>query len=584
MPKTDRALSLAGALTIAIYFWRLVRPSLHVYFSPDDLMNLYRSWSFPLGALIKANVLFFLPNPFYRPMASAWYRTVYHFAGFRPMPFHASLVAILLINIYLTYAVARRLSGSREVAAVAALLVSYHNRLAYLYFDTGYIYDVLCYCFYFGALLLYIRVRQSGLTLKVWDWAVFAVLCLCAFNSKEMALTLPLVLVVYECLYHRPNCWRWPELGPVRTMVLIWLVSGAAFIGRSLSGDALIAKSPYKPHLSPSQFLATSRNFFGDLTEMYGRFSPVWVVVIFAGLLAIAWASKSRTLKFAWLFLMLAPLPIAFITPRGPSQYYVPWFGWVLYAATLLVECAAWLTRRVRPDGFWLARIRGSALVLGLALLLYPHFKRIGWDSVSSESIEAPFNHLVADQIHRFYPTLPHNSKILFLNDPIPANYWDMMFLMRLSYIDNSLQIDCAKRIGRPDEQHIAAYDHVFDYVGGRFFELHRPWQRPPMPMVAMNYTGPEMYHWNWVAVFPAYPAERGEMLFARVADVGDGANAEIRVNGQTATITARKPWPGETSDVRLEFRVPDNIASGLATVAVTANGATGLPVSLPVK
>ena len=45
-------------------------------------MNLYRSWYFPLAALFKANILFFLPSDFIRPMGSVWYRAIYFFAGF----------------------------------------------------------------------------------------------------------------------------------------------------------------------------------------------------------------------------------------------------------------------------------------------------------------------------------------------------------------------------------------------------------------------------------------------------------------------------------------------------------------------
>ncbi|HKE21435.1 MAG TPA: hypothetical protein VKB88_03535 [Bryobacteraceae bacterium] len=47
-----------------------------------------------------------------------------------------------------------------------------------------------------------------------------------------------------------------------------------------------------------------------------------------------------------------------------------------------------------------------------------------------------------------------------------------MPFIVRLSYRNDSLQVDCAKRIGRPDDAKLATYDHVFDYAGGRFFEF----------------------------------------------------------------------------------------------------------------
>ena len=36
MRRSDRFLFAVGALAIAVYFFRLTRPALHVYLSPDD--------------------------------------------------------------------------------------------------------------------------------------------------------------------------------------------------------------------------------------------------------------------------------------------------------------------------------------------------------------------------------------------------------------------------------------------------------------------------------------------------------------------------------------------------------------------
>ena len=55
----------------------------------------------------------------------------------------------LLTNIALVYALARRLADSRFAGLVTALLFAYQERWASLYFDTGYVYDVLCGFFLF---------------------------------------------------------------------------------------------------------------------------------------------------------------------------------------------------------------------------------------------------------------------------------------------------------------------------------------------------------------------------------------------------------------------------------------------------
>src|SRR5881394_2262048 len=115
----------AAAVALGVYFFRLTRSSLHLALSPDDITNIYRSVTYPLSLLARVNLLFFETSPFYRPFASAWYRAIFYFAGTNPLPYHVFNLAMLAANAFLTYAVARRLSGSRETGWLAALLACY---------------------------------------------------------------------------------------------------------------------------------------------------------------------------------------------------------------------------------------------------------------------------------------------------------------------------------------------------------------------------------------------------------------------------------------------------------------------------
>ena len=402
---------------VFVYFLVLTRDAWHAYFAPDDLMNLYRSWSFPLGALIRANFLFFLNSDFFRPMGSDWYRSIYYFAGFNPLPFHAVNLAFLLANIWLTYCVARRLTGSREAAAFAALLVSYHSHFAYLYFNTGYVYDVLCYFFYFAAFLLYLQARQRHRPLTAWELAGCVVLYICALNSKELALTLPLAVVAYELLYE--------PIRDRRAVITLSAVAALFAVGRALSRNGLLEQAPYRPVFTLHRFLSTSRHFSGDLFFRERGVSSAVLIGLWVALFAIAWATRSRPLKFAWLFLMLAPIPLAFIEPRGAAQYYIPFFGWVLYAAT----AAVYLTKRY------------AFFLTALALLF--------WLSEGSARDRIPFVTVEGERLrswvsamHAACPTLRPGSRVLFLHDPIDPGLQDLTFLVRLSYRDDTIEVD----------------------------------------------------------------------------------------------------------------------------------------------
>ena len=476
----DRCLFAVGALLLAAYFFRLTRASLHVYFTGDDLMNLYRSWYFPAAQLVKANLLFFLNSDFLRPMGSVWYRAIIDCAGFNPFWFHACNLAMLAANIWLTYSVARRLAGSREIAALTALAMAYQQRLGSLYFDTGFVYDVLCYFFLFAALALYLHVRARGDALRWWHWVALFALYICALNSKEIAVILPAILAAYELLYHPPGDWRFRSL---RRWLLLegWpaMLAGAVavlfVVGRSIGPQALLHNGAYRPSFTLAQFLLTSAHFAGDFTGTPDW--PAWaVVLVWTALAANAWAARSRVLAFAWLYLMLAPLPVAFILPRGAAQYYVCVFGWMLYAAVVVVRIATFFTRGIPLPEWWLTRARGAILFAVSMAILYSAFKPLGYADIASVTEVAPLNRALAEQLHAAAPAIRHGSRLLFLNDPISPDIFDLLFLVRLSYGDRTIEVARVKQMPqRPSDQEIAAYDYVFDYSDGRLVVLKMP-------------------------------------------------------------------------------------------------------------
>jgi hypothetical protein len=101
------------------------------------------------------------------------------------------------------------LSGSRAVAFLVALAMCYHQELANLVFGGSFIYDVLCGFFYFAALTYYVRIREEGVALHVGQLAIFLAIYLCALNSKEMAVSLPVIVFTYEILKcSHPNEWK----------------------------------------------------------------------------------------------------------------------------------------------------------------------------------------------------------------------------------------------------------------------------------------------------------------------------------------------------------------------------------------
>ena len=221
--------------------------------------------------------------------------------------------------------------------------------------------------------------------------------------------------------------------------------------------------------------MLTSRHFAGDFLGVPDW--PAWaVLLLWAALAAIVWFARSRVLAFAWLYLMLSPLPIAFIDPRGAAQYYVSVFGWMLFAALLAVKLASFLMSDVRLPEWWMSRTRGAALFVVAMAIFYAAYKPLGYSGIYSATVTAPLNHNIVTQLHAAAPAIRPGSRLLFLHDPIAADHWDLFFMVRMSYADPNLQISRVKEMKQaPSDKEIASYDYVFDYHDGRFFELQKP-------------------------------------------------------------------------------------------------------------
>ena len=201
---------VCGLLPLA-WFLYFSRDVLGVHFAPDDMMNVDNFyWTPGLWRLFYSQFLIW--RGYYRPMGGLFYLPILSVWGLNPAPYHVALSLVLAVNVYLVYRLARLLGAGEWAAGLAALVACYHAGLGNLYYNTAFVYDALCGCFFLAALVYYCGIRDTGRLLSVGQKAIFAALVLCALNSKEMALTLPAILAVYEWIYH-PSASYGP--GPV---------------------------------------------------------------------------------------------------------------------------------------------------------------------------------------------------------------------------------------------------------------------------------------------------------------------------------------------------------------------------------
>jgi len=453
----------ALAVFLLAYFLYFTWGSLAVHFAPDDMENLARYWGMKPLQLVVAQ---FLPwRGFYRPLAGLFYVPLFRAFGFNPVPFHAVILILLVANIYQAHRLARLLGCGEAAAALAALMVAYHPGLTNLTYNIAFVYDVLCCFFYLGALIYYTGIRASGRELSGREIAVFLGLFLCALNSKEMAVTLPVMLLVYEWLYRER---RW-----FRVAGMAFAIDALYVYGKAFRPGAMAAEAEYHPVFSWERLLDFQIRSLSDLAEKWNYFTAAGVLVFWLAVLYLAWRRRRPELRFCSLMLAIAPVPIEFIPGRAGACLYIPFIAWAIFCATVFVDLAEAAARFLAGDPVFRVLGRSGAfslLTVVAVVLLIRRNEHLHRSYV--EPVMAQTGVLTAQVLEQFHAVNPHprpHSSVVFLNDPFQD--WDMAFIAELWFRDRTVHIKLHRKTPLPPDE-LARANYLFDYRDGRLIQV----------------------------------------------------------------------------------------------------------------
>lgn len=124
-------------------------------------------------------------------------------------------------------------------------------------------------------------------------------------------------------------------------------------------------------------------------------------------------------------------------------------------------------------------------------------------------------------------------------------------------------------------------------------------------PEVAVTSSGPAVFHRSdFSPVTSANPAQAGEVLVALANNLGPtvpnpgpgqpfpavepyaavNSPVEVAVGGKPTQVFNCLGWPGSVDTYRIDFRVPEGIPPGLATIQLTAAWIPGPEVKIPIR
>jgi hypothetical protein len=470
---------VVDAICVAVliaYFLHFALPALRGGFREDEMMNMGICWC--AGALksLLANVAFWklfvcpgdalydLPLYLYRPGGALYYLPLYHFFGLDPLPYRIVQISILIASIPLVYYLSRRLASSRSIAFLTVLALCYHPRLAGLVFVGAFIYDVLCGFFYFATLAYYVNIRERGASLSPLQLLGFLALYVLALDCKEMAVTLPVIVLIYELL--KSHSWvdwkaflRW-----IRTDTAPSLIAGLLTVfyvyGKLHGTGSLASLDPYRPKYSWDNFTASNAKFVGQLLFAGHTITPTALLLLWAVVFIYAFVRRDRTLQLMAFWIVIVPLPVAFIVPmRGDASLYLLLFGWAMIFAklvfdsiTLISKFSVFPANRVLPpatsatvgDASRKISSRGfrtvATLLVAFALAAFTQRENQRL-KVPRLNVGAKTSHVI-DTFRSLGLRPSHGSSILLLlKENLFRNKWNVFFIASLVWNDRSLLI-----------------------------------------------------------------------------------------------------------------------------------------------
>lgn len=316
----------AGAalfLAMAILFLLANRAAYKGYFSDDDLDNI--SWTRDLSLVEYGSALVtprFFGNNF-RPIGHLFYREMSAAFGLDFPKYVWGIHLLHFANVWLVWTLARRFGAGVPAASLGTLLFAFHMAVFDAYWKPMYVFDVLCALFSLASLLLYTHRRWILSFLAFW----------LAYKSKELAVMLPAVLLLYEIWFGERRWWR---LAP---FVAVSLTFGLQGILTSPARD-----NDYALRFTLSA-LRTSAPFYASKV----LFIPYGAAI----LLLLALILRDRRVWFGLAVLVLFFVPLLFLPGRIYAAYcYLPLAGMSLMASAagargwivpLTVFCAAWI-------------------------------------------------------------------------------------------------------------------------------------------------------------------------------------------------------------------------------------------------
>ncbi len=366
-----------------ILFLLCLPPYWHSYFYYDDFNCFYLAQQAGGGSIL-GHVL----NPFsnyFRPLYMLFYWVFWKFFFFTALPYHIFCWSLHLANLALIFWLLRIVSGSAYAAGLMAILYSYQLTFREIYFNFACLGEPLCALLMLAGLLLYIFKRES-----MAGWLGCCLFFFLALKTKEMAVTLPVILCLYEIMAKGENLYGLRPRADVsrRREALLWLrglgirlsipiVLTVLYLaikvhdmGRLVSESAPYSKThPYFLDFSADSLL-NGYAWYWNVLLGWQLDRAAWLI-LWLGLAGWLLWRRNRWGLFWLAFIFVSFLPvIGMVNRRLPYYWYIPFLGVAGLGSLLVARLHEWMERKI-PRRFRVAM--GVWFFLALSFFQWHH-------------------------------------------------------------------------------------------------------------------------------------------------------------------------------------------------------------------
>ena len=330
----------------------------------------------------------------YRPVATLSYYLIYAVGQLDPFWYHLFSILLHGFNVVLVFLLALKIVKNRYSAMIAALLFASHPALTEAVDAISYNEDLLAASFFLLAFICYAGIKASAGKSRVTLYVLSLFCFLLALLSKEMAITLPAVLILYDLAIRDggSRSLSFKSIGRLIKSQLYFYIGYLAvglfylylrFVAFYNPGEAikpfygsLIERIVYLPaHIfsfiklavfpaepNADYVFAYPEGFF-DINNLIG-------LLIVAGLIASSLTiyKKSNPIFFGlwWFLITLSPVYnlIPLFNPLADRYLYIPVLGFCLAAAVVLNDAVK--SRLNRPGSSRIVTVILVVCIVGL--------------------------------------------------------------------------------------------------------------------------------------------------------------------------------------------------------------------------